>query len=615
MAPHQVGLRKAVEQHDRRAGAGRPPCAATRLGDGHGQLFEGHATQREPRRSATDQQRWAAWSFVCWDRSRRVAQGERIALKGPMHRTLLARLIVARGEVVSVDRLVDDLWPAPPPRAVGAIRTFVADLRQALEPGRPPRAPARLLVTEGHGYALRTDGRRRVALRGRRRARRRPPGRATPRRPSTEALGLWRGPAYAELADHHWTRPERARLTELRLLAVERRAEARLALGGAAAGRSPSSTPTSPSTRGGRTAGACSPSPSTAASARPTRSARCAARARCWSSSSASTPVPPSSGSSATSSTTTHSRRSSGSGRAPPRPTPARSAPAARLESTVALLRDVAVRRRPRGGAPPPARRDHRRRGARRRRADGARDRRLRRPRDLDALGRPRAGGGIVAAAERTLPHVAHDGARARLLATIALESRGTRRPASAGARGRGASPAASTTPRCSRSPSTASSCRAATRSATRRARDAIGEELIALATRHDLRHLRGPRPPDPHPGPLRAGRLRDRRRPRRGRRRARPHDRPLIGVFTAWYRALRSAATGGDAERAYRDAARTLDGAGMPGLDGLPALAQLSLGQTSRRRPIRGLGARPAPRPAPGGALVRVRRSRARGG
>jgi hypothetical protein len=33
----------------------------------------------------------------------------------------------------------------------------------------------------------------------------------------------------------------------------------------------------------------------------------------------------------------------------------------------------------------------------------------------------------IVAAAERTLPHVGDDGARARLLATIALESRGTK--------------------------------------------------------------------------------------------------------------------------------------------------------------------------------------------
>ncbi|WP_206328580.1 winged helix-turn-helix domain-containing protein, partial [Streptomyces sp. Tu 4128] len=84
--------------------------------------------------------------------------GDPLALKGPRHRAVLARLILARRRVVPVARLVEDLWetsPAPPPRAVGALRTFVGDLRRALEPDRPPRAPARLLVTEGPGYTLR----------------------------------------------------------------------------------------------------------------------------------------------------------------------------------------------------------------------------------------------------------------------------------------------------------------------------------------------------------------------------------------------------------------------------------------------------------------------------
>jgi hypothetical protein len=62
--------------------------------------------------------------------------------------------------------------------------------------------------------------------------------------------------------------------------------------------------------------------------------------------------------------------------------------------------------------------------------------------------------------------------------------------------------------------------------------------------------------------------------------------ERPLITVFTTWYRALKAAATGSDAARAYADAARTLDGAGMPGLDGLPALAQLSLGRSTHAGP-----------------------------
>ncbi|MYS40948.1 SARP family transcriptional regulator, partial [Streptomyces sp. SID5998] len=47
-------------------------------------------------------------------------------LKGPRHRAVLARLIVARRRVVPVARLVADLWVEPPAGAVGALQTFVA---------------------------------------------------------------------------------------------------------------------------------------------------------------------------------------------------------------------------------------------------------------------------------------------------------------------------------------------------------------------------------------------------------------------------------------------------------------------------------------------------------
>ncbi|MER7877220.1 BTAD domain-containing putative transcriptional regulator [Streptomyces solisilvae] len=169
---------------------------------------------------------------VAWDRD---ADGRAIALKGPRHRAVLARLIVARRRVVPVSRLVEDLWTAPPPGAVGAVRTFVAALRRALEPDRPPRAPARLLVTEGPGYALRANADAVDAWRFEQdvaAAATLPPDGALPR--LEEALGRWRGPAYAEFADEGWARGERSRLAELRLHAVERQAEARLALGRAA---------------------------------------------------------------------------------------------------------------------------------------------------------------------------------------------------------------------------------------------------------------------------------------------------------------------------------------------------------------------------------------------
>jgi DNA-binding SARP family transcriptional activator len=80
-----------------------------------------------------------------------------VDLKGPRHRAVLARLLIARGRVVPVGQLVADLWPAPPAGAVGAVQTFVSALRKALEPDRPPRTPAKVLVTAGPGYALRAE--------------------------------------------------------------------------------------------------------------------------------------------------------------------------------------------------------------------------------------------------------------------------------------------------------------------------------------------------------------------------------------------------------------------------------------------------------------------------
>ncbi|MFC4894731.1 BTAD domain-containing putative transcriptional regulator [Streptosporangium amethystogenes subsp. fukuiense] len=162
-----------------------------------------------------------------------------LPLKGPRHRAVLARLLIARGEVVPVDRLVDDLWDRPPGGAVGVIQTFVSALRRALEPDRPPRQPARLLVTASPGYTLRAERRSVDAWRFEAAAGEAGSLLAAGRAGEAlvgleEALALWQGPAYAEFAEEAWARGEIARLDGLRLLAVERRAEALLELGLAA---------------------------------------------------------------------------------------------------------------------------------------------------------------------------------------------------------------------------------------------------------------------------------------------------------------------------------------------------------------------------------------------
>src|SRR5262245_47649373 len=79
-----------------------------------------------------------------------------VDLGGPRQRAVLALLLVARGAVVSIDRLADDLWHGEaPPRAIAALQVYVSHLRRALEPDREPRAPATVLVTAPPGYALR----------------------------------------------------------------------------------------------------------------------------------------------------------------------------------------------------------------------------------------------------------------------------------------------------------------------------------------------------------------------------------------------------------------------------------------------------------------------------
>ncbi|GIH62586.1 ATPase AAA [Microbispora siamensis] len=154
-----------------------------------------------------------------------------------LQRAVLARLVCAQGQVVSTDRFVDDLWRGqPPPRALGALQVYVSNLRRALEPGRAPRAPARVLVTAPPGYRLALEPGDVDAWRFPRLVES-AAGLLTEGRHARvlevvdEALALWTGPAYAEFGEEEWAVPEVVHLDELRAVAVEYRAEAGLAIG------------------------------------------------------------------------------------------------------------------------------------------------------------------------------------------------------------------------------------------------------------------------------------------------------------------------------------------------------------------------------------------------
>ncbi|MFE1834012.1 BTAD domain-containing putative transcriptional regulator [Streptomyces sviceus] len=150
--------------------------------------------------------------------------GVRVGLGGPRQRAVLALLLCAGGEVLSADRMVDQVWEGKPPtRALASLQSYVSNLRRILEPGRAPRARAEVLVSDVTGYAVRVpddavDARRFewAVCRARETA-----SAHEARELLREALGWWRGPAYAEFAEAGWALAEVARLDELRRNAQE----------------------------------------------------------------------------------------------------------------------------------------------------------------------------------------------------------------------------------------------------------------------------------------------------------------------------------------------------------------------------------------------------------
>jgi len=155
-----------------------------------------------------------------------VRDGENVVpLPRRQQRALLAALALRAGEVVSTDRLIADLWgERAPSSATGSLQNTVSALRKLI--GRD------VLVTQAPGYRLAVarhsvDANRFEALledaRGADAARRVELLR--------DALGLWRGPALADLGEEDFTRHEAGRLDERRVEAQEERIAAELALG------------------------------------------------------------------------------------------------------------------------------------------------------------------------------------------------------------------------------------------------------------------------------------------------------------------------------------------------------------------------------------------------
>ena len=154
-----------------------------------------------------------------------LVDGRPAELGGARQRAVLAVLLTHANEVVPGDRLIDDVWGDDPPEtARNVLQGYVSQLRKVI--GRDA------IRTHGRGYVIDVGPEELDLERFQRLV-----GEADGTEPALAAerlraaLGLWRGPALADVADHLFARAAVGRLEELRLAALEKRIEADLELG------------------------------------------------------------------------------------------------------------------------------------------------------------------------------------------------------------------------------------------------------------------------------------------------------------------------------------------------------------------------------------------------
>jgi DNA-binding SARP family transcriptional activator len=152
-----------------------------------------------------------------------------VPLGSGKQRALLAVLLLHANEQVSRERLIDALWgETPPASAAHSVDVYVSRLRKAFH-----EAGANgVLATRGRGYLLQVDGEHYDAGRFEQLL---DEARAADSEHAAkllrDALALWRGPPLVDVELEGSASRSVDRLEELRLVALEERIEADLALG------------------------------------------------------------------------------------------------------------------------------------------------------------------------------------------------------------------------------------------------------------------------------------------------------------------------------------------------------------------------------------------------
>ncbi|MET9294049.1 AfsR/SARP family transcriptional regulator [Streptomyces sp. NPDC003077] len=148
----------------------------------------------------------------------------------PKQQAVFAALASHTQQVLTKAELIRSVWGAhAPSTAVNSLYTYIARLRNTLEPGRSPRGASRVLVSDGSGYSLMIPPEQvdqyhfTTLLKNARNFR---ASGAVDRAVAAfdDALALWEGTPYGGLPGP-FACAEQARLTELRLTAIEERVE------------------------------------------------------------------------------------------------------------------------------------------------------------------------------------------------------------------------------------------------------------------------------------------------------------------------------------------------------------------------------------------------------
>ena len=164
-----------------------------------------------------------------------TVRGRSLELSGARARAVLATLIVHANHVVAAEQLLDELWPLQPAdRALASLQVRMSELRKVLRSAADSPGADRL-STRPPGYLLRVteaelDSCRFTELTAEAADAMAEDKPAIALHRLDEALRLWRGPALAGI-DAPSVRTEAGRLEELRLAALEARAEALLECG------------------------------------------------------------------------------------------------------------------------------------------------------------------------------------------------------------------------------------------------------------------------------------------------------------------------------------------------------------------------------------------------